>query len=101
MLTLAWIQKSIKNDEYYFSKHGDIERKKDQLEIFEVEQSISNGTILEQYENTGRGESCLVAGYSVEGKPIHTVIGKRGNEAVIITVYIPKSPKFKTVYERG
>ena len=100
MLSLAWIQNSIKKDQYYFSKHGDIERKNDKLEIIEVEQSILNGTMLEKYVNTGRGESCLVAGYSIEGKPIHAVIGKRGSEAVIITVYIPKPPKFKTIYER-
>ncbi|MBI4680343.1 MAG: DUF4258 domain-containing protein [Nitrospirae bacterium] len=59
------------------------------------------GRILEQYEDSGRGESCLVAGFTEAGKPIHIVCGRRGDWLVIITVYIPRPPKFKTPYERG
>lgn len=69
--------------------------------ILDVEEAILNGRILEKYPNTGRGESCLVAGFTEEGKPIHIVCGMRGDFVVIVTVYIPTPPKFKTPYERG
>ena len=86
---------------YYFSQHGDQERQKDNLTIAEVEEALLNSRILERYRDTGRGESCLVAGFTNQGKPVHIVCGKRADWLSIITVYIPGPPKFKTPYERG
>ncbi len=101
MIEIEWIQEQIRQGKYFFSKHGDQERQNDNLTISEVKESLLSGRILEQYKDTGRGESCLVAGFTEEGKPIHTVCGWRGGWPVIITVYIPRPPKFKTPYERG
>lgn len=84
-----------------FSKHGDQERQSDNLTIAEVEEALLTGRILEHYEDTGRGESCLVAGFSDNAKPIHIICGRRGNWLVIVTVYIPMPPKFKSPFERG
>ena len=88
-------------EDYYFSRHGDKERQNDNLTIIEVEEAILNGMILEQYENTERGKSCLVIGFTNFGKPIHIVCGETDEELTIITVYIPSPPKFKNPYERG
>lgn len=101
MFEIEWIRAHVKNGEYYFSKHGDQERQNDNLTIAEVEEALLTGSVLEQYENTGRGECCLVAGFTNTGKPIHIICGTRENWLVIITVYIPRPPKFKTPYERG
>ena len=76
-------------------------RQNDNLTISEVEDALLTGRILEQYEDTGRGESCLVAGFSEIGKPIHIVCGARGDWLLVLTAYIPRLPKFKTPYERG
>lgn len=101
MFTIEWICERIKKGEYYFSKHGDQERQNDNLIVAEVEEALLAGRIIEQYDDTGRGESCLIAGFTEAGKPIHAVCGKRGDWLVVITVYIPRLPKFKTPYERG
>lgn len=101
MLKLEWIQERIKRDEYYFSEHGDQERQNDNLTFKEIEEALLTGRILEHYEDTGRGESCLVVGFTQLGKPIHVVCGTRRDWLVIITVYVPRPPKFKTPYERG
>jgi hypothetical protein len=101
MLDFAWISERVEQAEYYFSAHGDRERQNDNLTIREVEEALLAGRILEQYEDTGRGESCLVVGFSNNGKPIHAVCGRRGDALVIVTVYIPMPPKFKSPYERG
>ena len=101
MIDIDWIREKVKQSEYYFSKHGDQARQADNLTIIEVEESLLTGRILEQYPDTGRGESCLVAGFSDDGKPIHVVCGRRGNWLAIVTVYIPTPPKFKSPYERG
>ena len=101
MFDIAWIKSKIKADEYYFSRHGDQERQNDNVTIAEVEEALLAGRILEQYEDTGRGESCLIAGFTTHGKPLHIVCGEIENRVVIITVYIPTPPKFTTPYERG
>ena len=101
ILQIEWIIHCVKENRYYYSRHGDQERQNDNLFISEIEEAILSGKILEKYEDTGRGKSCLVAGFTDAGKPIHLVCGQRGDQLVIITVYIPKPPKFKTVYERG
>jgi hypothetical protein len=101
MFEIKWILERIKKGEYYFSKHGDQERQNDNLTLVEIEEALLGGRILEQYEDSGRGESCLVAGFTETGKPIHIVCGRREDWLVIITVYIPRPPKFKTPYERG
>jgi hypothetical protein len=51
--------------------------------------------------DSGRGESCLLAGFTDAGKPVHVVCGGMGEYLVIITVYIPTPPKFINPYERG
>jgi hypothetical protein len=101
MFNVAWIRKRVSQSEYYFSKHGDQERQNDNLTVVEVEEALVNGRILEQYDDTGRGESCLVVGFSDSGKPVHIVCGRRDRWLVIVTVYVPQPPKFKTPYERG
>jgi hypothetical protein len=88
-------------NEYYYSRHADAERMNDDLTMVEVEAAIVNGRIIEEYEDSGRGESVLVAGFSETGKPVHAICGRRDYWMVFITVYIPTPPKFKNVYERG
>jgi hypothetical protein len=59
----------------------------------QVEEALLNGQILEQYPDTGRGESCLVVGFAGD-MPIHAVCGWRGEKIVLITVYILYHLKF-------
>lgn len=101
MLALGWIQQCVEEETYLYSRHGDQERLNDNLNLEEVEQAMLTGRILEQYGDTGRGESCLIAGFTHDGKPVHVVCGRMGDRMVIITVYIPTPPKFKTPFERG
>ena len=101
MFEIVWIQSKIREGQYYFSRHGDQERQNDNLTIAEVEEALSAGRVLEQYEDTGRGESCLVVGFTESGKPLHMVCGEIEDHVVLITVYIPTPPKFKNPYERG
>ena len=67
----------------------------------EVEEALLTGRGLKQYEDTGRGESCLVVGFTESGKPLHMVCGEIEDHVVLITVYIPTPPKFTNPYERG
>lgn len=101
MIEIEWIKQVVRDETYRYSQHGDQERQNDNLTLSEVAQALVNGRILEQYADTGRGVSCLVAGFTDNGIPIHIVCGCMGETLVIITVYIPTPPKFITPFERG
>jgi len=101
MFKIDRIQDRVKKGEYYFSKHGDQERQNDNLTVDEIEEALTTGRILEQYKDTGRGESCLVDGFTEGGKPVHAVCGIRGDWLAVITVYVPRPPRFKTPHERS
>lgn len=101
MVQLEWIHRCVAQQRYFYSRHGDRERQNDALSLAEVEQALVNGRIIEQYVDTGRGESCLLVGFSDSGKPIHIVCGVLGEVLVIVTVYVPAPPKFKNPWERG
>jgi hypothetical protein len=100
-MEIEWIKDKIVNNDFLLSLHGDKERQNDNLSISEIMEALINGIILENYDDTGRGESCLIAGFTDYGKPIHVVCGKMYDKVVIITVYIPSPPKFKNIYQRG
>jgi len=101
LINLEWIQACVQTQSYRYSLHGERERVDDTLDFGEVEQALLSGRILEQYKNTGRGESCLVVGFTNSGKPIHIVCGRIKDEVVIITVYIPTLPKFLNPFEQA
>ncbi|MBF0540279.1 MAG: DUF4258 domain-containing protein [Nitrospirae bacterium] len=101
MFDIEWIQRKVKENKYYYSKHGDQERQNENLTLREVEEAILSGRIIEQYQDTGRGDSCLVIGFTEKGIPIHIVCGKRSDWLAVITIYIPLPPKFITPYDRG
>ncbi|XWK90775.1 MAG: DUF4258 domain-containing protein [Phormidium sp.] len=61
---------------------------------------LNNGEILEQYPDTGRGESCLILDFA-DDLPIHIVCGWRCERVAIITVYIPSPPNFIDPRTRG
>jgi len=96
-----WLRQKVSQGEYAYSRHADNERQNDNLLIEEIEQALRHGRILEQYPDTGRGESCLVVGFTEAGKPIHVVCGRAGTGLVVVTVYVPLPPKFMTPCQRG
>jgi hypothetical protein len=101
MIEIRWVKQAVIDKTYRYSQHGDQERQNDNLTLTEVAQALCNGRILEQDADTGRGVSCLVAGFTDDGIPIHIVCGCMGMTLVIITVYIPTPPKFTNPFERG
>lgn len=83
----------VKNGEYVYTLHAEIERKADDLTFYQIENALLDGEVLDAHPDLGLGESCLVLGFS-ENIPIHIVCGWRGEKVAIITVYVPKPPKF-------
>jgi Domain of unknown function (DUF4258) len=99
-MNIAEIRSKVQANAYGYSHHADLERRADTLTVAQVENALLNGIILEQYPDTGRGESCLIVGFA-ELTPIHVVCGWRGENIVLITIYIPGPPKFVDPWTRG
>lgn len=87
------IKRKVNNGEYVYTLHAEIERKADELTFYQIEKALLNGEVLETYPDLGLGESCLILGFT-DNIPIHIVCGWRGGNVAIITVYVPKPPKF-------
>ncbi|MDP2765955.1 MAG: DUF4258 domain-containing protein [Candidatus Methanoperedens sp.] len=98
------IKEKIRREEYEISFHAEKERYAEGITISDLEKAISDGEILEDYLDYPRGQSCLILGYS-QNRPIHIVCGYTSiNWIRIITVYIPKLPKWideRTRTKRG
>lgn len=94
------IKEKVGKNQYEYTLHAEIERKADDLTFYQIEEAILAGDILEQYPDDGRGESCLLIGFS-EHIPIHVVCGGRGDKIVIVTVYVPKPPTFVDPWTRS
>ncbi|MEB3150101.1 MAG: DUF4258 domain-containing protein [Sphaerospermopsis sp.] len=99
-MNIKEIKTKISQEEYVYTYHAEIERQADDLTFSQIETALLNGEIIEEYADDRRGESCLILGYAGD-IPIHIVCGWRGEKVAIITVYIPKPPKFINPKTRG
>ncbi len=95
------IQSKVRSGKYEISFHAEKERYAESITISDLESAIYNGEILEDYPDDRRGPSCLVLGYSQE-RSIHIVCGHVSTTWLrIITVYIPRFPKWIDARTRG
>lgn len=100
-LSAGWILEKVQTNDYKYSHHADEERKAESLLLTQIEEALIQGKVIENYPDTGRGESCLVAGIASDGTPIHAVVGEREDSMIIITTYVPRPPKFTNPFERS
>lgn len=100
-MTLEEIRDKIRNKRYIISQHAFIEGAKEKIEDEDIRFAILNGEIIESYPEDARGSSLLISGGIADGRPLHIVLGAALYELVIITVYIPAPPKWKSPTERG
>ena len=86
---------------FYLSHHAQIERGAERIRVDDIVAAISNGQELEPYPDDPRGESCLIVGQGLDSRWIHVLCGNFSDrDLLIITVYIPKLPKWKNPFTR-
>ena len=93
------VKAKVRHGDFVVSDHASTEAEDEEISFEQIRNAILNDTILEQYEDTGRGESCLILGF-VKGWPIHAVCGWRGENIVVITTYVPREPWFSDPWTR-
>ncbi|NUO10102.1 MAG: DUF4258 domain-containing protein [Candidatus Brocadia sp.] len=84
------IQTKVKNGKYIISFSHTEKIRQRKITAKEIENAICEGTIIEPYPNDPRGASCLILGFTIDGRPLHIVCGRlEEGEILIITAYEP------------
>ena len=100
-IPIDWIIERVRRNEFQLSGHAHKERQEEAIYTLEICEALMNCEILVNYPKDPKGPSCLVLGYAAE-RPIHIVCGRAKNDwLLIITVYIPKPPKWLDPKTRG
>lgn len=75
---------------YEFSKHAVDQSILRSISLVEFAQSIDNGTIIEDYPDDKYGPSCLILGFTKNGRPLHIQCTYSSRDLLkIITLYEP------------
>lgn len=99
-ITIDWIRERIRHKEYLITLHADQERRSDGFDLRDVEEALLTGLVIEDYPEDRRGHSCLVYGRA-RSRDLHVVCGSNSSEwLVLITVYVPRPPKWVSSTER-
>ena len=100
-MEISKLRSLVKSQKYEISSHAQKERYEEDISLEDIEHAIIKGEIIESYPRDPRGASCLVFGSS-ENRPVHIVCSILPNKWLrIITVYIPKLPKWINPKQRS
>lgn len=98
---LRRIRSQAKNENLRVTQHAQQEMVEEGFTLNNVLEAISAGKILENYPDHKRGACCLVNGLTHEKRPAHIVCTTTWPMLIIVTVYEPKPPKWKTPTQRS
>jgi hypothetical protein len=59
------------------------------IDPLDIAEALLSGTVIEEYPNDARGQSCLVYGKTQGGRDLHVVCGLAATLLWVITVYEP------------
>jgi len=82
------------------TQHAHQEMVEEAIKLDDVLHAVSNGHILEDYPDHRRGACCLLHGVDADNRDIHVVCTTTLPTLIIITVYVPKPPKWITSTQR-
>lgn len=94
-MVIEQIQRYCKERRIGWSIHAAEMMMKRGISRLDVLNCLENGEIIEDYPNSFPYPSCLVFGFSVSGKIIHTVVGMKEDMLMVITAYFPDNVKFE------
>ena len=90
------IQELCKKQCVMYSKHVLDRMMQRNIMSDEIEQSICNGKIIEEYPNDYPYPSCLILGITLQKRFLHIVVGVTETNLWIITVYDPDKNKWNS-----
>ena len=97
---LQWLRQQVRDRNYVLTRHAEIERLEEDIDIVEVEEALLSARILEDYPNDPRGACCLLLGFA-RRRPLHAICADRQGRLLIVTVYRPLRPHWVAPDRRG
>ncbi len=101
MKTLSEVQEQLSSGEFEFSRHAfkrAIERNISDLEIREAGENVK---IIENYPGDKYSPSCLLLGFTKNGRPLHIQVSVADTDLVkIITLYQPDEKEWMNYSQR-
>ena len=90
MKTLETLCQQISRGEFEFSRHAFRRAVERNISETEIGQAGANANIIEDYPNDKYSPSCLLLGFTEEGRPLHIQVSYVDSNLVkIITLYEP------------
>ncbi len=82
------------------TQHAAQEMVAEAITLDDVLHAIENGNLLEDYPDHRRGACCLLHGTDTGSRDIHVVCTTANPTLIIITVYLPRPPKWISPTQR-
>lgn len=93
---------NVQEDNFELSQHAQREAAAERITVDDIAHAIVTGRELEPYPTDPRGASCLMVGQDRAGRWIHVVCGNFDRDRLLmVTVYLPRPPKWRSPFERG
>jgi hypothetical protein len=95
-LRLAVIRERVERGDYDISFSHTEKLRERKIGTEDIEETIRNGVLIEDYPDDPRGPSCLILGHS-RGGALHVVCGRLEEEQIlIITAYQPDPAEWES-----
>jgi hypothetical protein len=95
VIDIQSIREKVKKGKYRISFTHTEKLRERKIEITEIEEAVS-GEIMEAYPDDPRGPSCLILGFTHQGRPLHIVCGDLEDDRIlVITAYEPSSEQWE------
>jgi len=69
------------------------------ITLKEIFEALENPGLVEDYPDDPRGHSCLILGFTKQGKPLHLACAPRAEGLMVITVYQPSLLEWESNYK--
>jgi hypothetical protein len=83
------------------TQHAHQEMIEEEITLDDVLHTIRTAELIENYPEHRRGACCLLSGITKGGRWLHVVCTTAQPVLVVVTVYEPRLPKWKTPSERS
>ena len=101
MIDIQNIREKVKKGNYRISFTHTEKLRERKIEIAELEEAISIGEVIEAYPDDPRGPSCLIFGFTHQGRPLHIVCGDlEGERILVITAYEPSLEEWEEDWKK-
>lgn len=95
MQTIESIRRQLSKGEFEFSRHAFKRLVERNISTQEIQHAGSRANIIEEYPDDKYSPSCLLLGFTYEGRPLHVQVSLADADLVkIITVYEPHASEW-------